>query len=242
MKLNFNSKNFRQEFLDPIKDVNKGGKTPIFTEGNKIYSISAYDQNSVFLYNTYKPVSISDPRPRFNINLERLKKALMCIPEDKQFIEVSIEDNKLSYKDDRLSANICLIEDQIVIVPKFNLDTFKNCPFDFKVKIPQEKIKEIKLCMDFANETSKFYITNNKGKLMLVFGDKLTKHNDDITVFLSDKFEGNLNENVYDITILRLTTQFKSDILMNIADNGALWMKINLDNSELNYITTQLKK
>lgn len=224
-------------------EINKNGRTPIFVENDELYTVSVYDNNAVYLYNTYKPVSIDEPRNRFNINLEKLKKVLACVPSsDKPFVEVSIQDNKLSYKDAFLSANICLIEDQLAVVPKFNVETFKKFNFGFKTTITKDKIMDIKRCMDFATETSKFYIKNKEGKLYIIFGDKLTTYNDDITVFITDKFEGDLNENIYDISILKLTTRFNSDIVVNIADNGALLVKLIQDNSILNYITTQLKK
>jgi hypothetical protein len=243
VKLKFNSKNFLSEFVAPILEINKSGRTPIFVEDDKLFSISIFDNNAVYLYNTYKPVSIEEPRARFNISLEKLKKALACVPtSDSPFVEVTVQDNTLSYKDEMLSANIRLIEDQLAVVPKFNVETFKKFNFGFKASMTKEKIMDIKRCMDFATETSKFYIKNNEGKLYIIFGDKLTNYNDDITVFLTDKFEGDIAENIYDISILKLTTRFNSDIVVNIADNGALLVKINQDNSELNYITTQLKK
>lgn len=224
-------------------EINKSNRNPIFVEDGKVYSISSYDNNEVYLYNIYTPASIEEPRNRFNINLDKLKKVLACVPtSDSPFVEIEVENNILSYKDNVISANLRLIEDQLAVVPKFSIERFKEFKFPFKTTISKDKIMDVKRCMDFASETSKFYIKNKDGKLFFVFGDKLTNYNDDITVFITDKFEGTLSENIYDITILKLTLKFNSDIIVNISDNGAMLFKINLDNSELNYITTQLKK
>ena len=157
-------------------------------------------------------------------------------------MELVIDKGILSYKDTTISTNIKLIENSIIAVPKFNVNTFKSFEFNFSTKITQAKVMELKRAMDFASDTSKFYISNEDGKIFITFGDKQVSYSDDIKVVLSDSFDGELTQNIYDISILKLTTRFNNDMLLKIGTNGALCIQLIQPNSELNYITTQLKK
>ena len=68
------------------------------------------------------------------------------------------------------------------------------------------------------------------------------KHENDIRVLVCSDFQGNFKEKVYDISIMRLFFNLKSDATIKIGENGALLIQIKKDNSTLNYLTTLLKK
>jgi hypothetical protein len=223
-------------------EVNKAGKTAIFIDENKLYSISAFNENYAYLYNIYTPVEISDKIDRFNLNIEKLKKALFCISNEQQFIDLDVSSESLSYRDKALNINLRLIEDSVVALPKFNITAFKNFNFPFSTTISSNKLLELRRAMDFASETSKFYLSQEQDGIYVCFADKQTSYNDDIKFLINTEYTGNISENIYDTSIIKLVSRTSNDIEVKIGDNGVCAMVVKGDNSELNYITTRLKK
>jgi len=240
VKLHLNSKNFQTDFITPILEVIKDGRCAVFCENEEIYSVSVVNGLGVYLYNTYKPVKIEEPLPRFNVNLEKLKKGMLCIGNE--FVDFDIEKSNLSYKDDTVKLSVRLLEDNSVNVVRFNVETFKNFPFDFEMKIAVDDLVALRRSINFAADTTKFYLQQDEESIYILFGDKQAQHSDSIRVFLTKEFKGTIGENIYDTAILNLILKQKDDIHLKVSANGALLMQIERGSSTLRYITTKLKK
>jgi hypothetical protein len=240
MILNINLVDFYSNFLNVLLDANKEGKTAIFVNEEYLYAISAINNNSIFLYNTYKPVSVSSIIPRINLNASKLKTALTCI-KDKEEVILSVEDNKLAYKDDNIKFHVRLLNDNIVAVPNFNINTFNNLQFDFSMKLTRKLVNELKKGDAFCAESNKFYFSIQNGKPCFTFGDKTNSHVNEMCIALDTEYTGNTVESVFESSILRMLFKTSNDITMRLNEK-VLMFEIETDNSRQVYLTTKLKK
>jgi hypothetical protein len=240
MILNINLVDFYSNFLNVLLDANKEGKTAIFVNEEHIYAISAINNNSIFLYNTYKPISVSGIIPRINLNASKLKTALTCV-KDQEEIALIVEDNKIAYKDENIKFHVRLLNDNIVAVPNFNINTFNNLKFDFSMTLTRKLVNELKKGDTFCAESNKFYFSIQNDKPCFTFGDKTNSHVNEMCIALDAKFQGTIPESVFESSILRMIFKTTNDIVMRVNEK-VLMFEIETDNSRQVYLTTKLKK
>lgn len=246
MKITFDLNSFKTEFLNPILEVNKEGKAAIFVEEDKIYCLTAINNNSIVLYNSYKPFRMEDAVTRFNVNLGKLAKAILCAKPQSNLVTITVnqtrENNNLSYEDESTKFNIRLIDDKLITLCSLNKKAIDNLVTDTEIIVTKDALVDIKKASDFASETSKFYIEDIGGKIYFFFGDKLSNSDNGINVLVANEYKGSITQNIYDVAFLDLIRTTKSDILFRLHNNGALIGTVQKDNSTLHYLTTQLKK
>jgi hypothetical protein len=245
MLLQINPKCFITEFVNPINELNREGKIAIFCSEGELYSISTTKSRSISLFNTYKPLDVQDYIGRCNINVLKLIKGLQCVGNDEMFITLEFtEDTKVcSFATKEIRFNIRLLDDNIVDVPKFNVEIFKKFKVD-SIDISSDKVINIKKALEFSAETSKFYLEQEDENVFFFFGEKnsSSNHLDDIKILVSDQVNTTVPNKIYDIDILRLVLKSKNDFSMKLNDNGVMYIEIENANSNLKYITTPLIK
>jgi hypothetical protein len=242
MKLLLNNKDFQKNFIKPVISISKDEKTAILTEGNKIFSIIRSD--NVYLYATYQPNQIDDSVERFNLNLSQLKKGLECIGKEKEFIELDVQKDRrqLMYADDKLKFTVKLIEDSALEQVYINMKTMETWNPGIRFTLSETALSELKKAKNFA-KSLKFYIQQNDGNVYFYIGDKLADHEDDIRVFITSEYTGNIQEFIYPIDVLDLLFENKGDIEVKITDDrGALIFQVNESSSILRYLVIPTKK
>ena len=111
MRIKINPKQFQSEFIGPILDINKAGKTALFCEDSEIYTtFLADDGSSVSFYQRYIPLAIQDPIQRVNVDLNKLSQGLNCITSNPESIILVLEDKKIKYKDHAVHFEIRTLE------------------------------------------------------------------------------------------------------------------------------------
>lgn len=240
MKLTLNLKSFISEFVDPVTEVNKDGKTAIFIADGKINTICALKNYTVYLYNEFTPISIENPIERFNVNLAKLSKALL-LADPGGFVTLEVDGNNIKYVGNNMFV-IKQIDSNLINIPKFNINILKNMDTVFETSIGKNRIKDLKIAIDVTKQTEKFYIENIDGKIYIMFGDKLQDHQNITKVLINDQFTGEISENVYNTSILNLILKENSDIILKTSSNNALLMQVKNEFSTLNYLTPLLKK
>lgn len=244
MILTVNPTTFQKEFLAPILEINKEGKSAIFFEEDRLYSLSQSADHRVILYNTFSPTSVIDLIPRINVNIPRLIKALNCLKKTENFISFEIEGNNLMYKDDIIKFNFKLLGDNLLKIPAVKAENITKFPFTSQIYIDAETMKDIKRVLDFSINTDKFYIDQEGDKIYFYFGDRAADDcnlQDDMRLLISDKFHGEFNSTIFSTEILKFMQKSKNDIVLKIGQNAML-AEIANDDSTLNYITTSIKK
>jgi hypothetical protein len=243
MKITINPKEFINHFINPINDLNKEGKISIFTDENVLYSVSTTKSRTIHLYNTYQPLSIIDPVERCSLNITRLIKGLQCVNSEESFIslDISPETGNLSFSTEDIKFNVRLLDDNLVNVPKFNVNAFRQFHIDHTIEINSDKVTNIRKALDFSSDTCKFYLELENGKLFFYLGDKSATQYDNIRIFVAD-CASQVPQKAYDVDILKLVLKFKNDFSMKLNDNGVMYIEIENPNTNLKYITTPLVK
>jgi hypothetical protein len=243
MIVQINPKEFVNDFVNPINDLNKEGKIAVFCCDGELYSIST-KARAIYLYNTYKPLHISDVKDRFSLNVLKLVKGLQCIGSDEMFVSLELTDDSCNFSSKDIRFNIRLLDDNLVEVPKFNLDNFKKFIVHHTVEISSEKILNIRKALEFSNDTVKFYIEQEDQNVFLFFGDKnsTSNHSDNIKILIAENVDTSLPLKAYDVDILKLVLKSKNNFSIKLNDNGVMYIEIENSNSNLKYITTPLIK
>lgn len=245
MKIQLLPKEFISNFINPINEVHKEGKLSFFTnEESEIYSVCTTKSQTIRLYNTYKPLVISEPIPRVSINILKLVKGLQCLNTEESFVtlEFSEESQSCKFNTDEIKFNIRLLDNNLVEVPKFNVETFKQFKIDYSIDVSAEKVINIKKALEFSADTHKFYLEQDQNKLYFYFGDKNAQQYDDIKVLVSENLDTVIPQKPYDIEIIKLVLKSKNDFSIKLSDRGVMYIEIENPNSNLKYITTPLIK
>lgn len=245
MKIQILPKEFITNFINPINEVHKEGKLSFFTNTeSEIYSVCSTKSQTIRLYNTYKPLVLSEPIPRISINVLKLVKGLQCLNTEEAFVtlEFSEESNSCKFVTDDIKFNIRLLDNNLVEVPKFNVDSFKQFKIDHTIDISVDKVANIKKALEFSSDTHKFYLEQDSNKLFFYFGDKSAQQYDDIKVLVSDNVESEIPQKAYDIEIIKLVLKSKNDFSIKLSDRGVMYIEIENPNTNLKYITTPLIK
>lgn len=243
MIIQINPKEFVRDFIDPINDLNKQGKIAVFHENGELYSISTKNR-AIYLYNTYKPLHSEDAKDRFSINVLKLVKGLECVGSDEMFVSLEISKDSCSFSSKDIRFNIRLLDDNLVEVPKFNLDNFKKFVIHHTINIDSDKMLNIRKALEFSNGAVKFYIEQENSDVFFYFGDKnsTSNHSDDIKILVAEGIETKIPDKCYDVDILKLVLKLKNDFSIKLNDNGVMYVEIENPNSNLKYITTPLLK
>lgn len=246
MIIQINPKEFITEFINPINDLNREGKIALFANDKELYSITTTKSRTINLYNTYKPLYIEDSLDRCSLNVLKLIKGLNCLSSEEVLVSLEISKDKgnCSFETKDIKFNIKLLNDNLVEVPKFNIDIFNKFTIHHKIPIDADKVINIKKALDFSSDTSKFYLEQEDNNVFFYFGDKnsSSNHLDDIRILVSENVTTDIPKKIYDVDILKLVLKFKNDFSMKLNDNGVMYIEVENNNSNLKYITTPLIK
>lgn len=243
MLIQINPKEFINDFINPINDLNKEGKIAVFYSQGELYSISTKSR-AIYLYNTYKPLDIQDSKDRFSLNVLKLVKGLQCISNEEMFVSLEITQDSCSFSSKDIRFNIRLLDDNLVEVPKFNLENFKKFTVHHTINISADKILNIRKALDFSGDAVKFYIEQENSDVFFHFGDKnsTSNHSDNIKILAAQDIHTKIPDKSYDIDILKQVLKLKNDFSIKLNDNGVMYIEIENANSNLKYITTPLIK
>lgn len=248
MIIAINPKSFITDFINPVNEVNKEGRVIINYDEteDELYSVSENKISTIKLYNTLKCAEIKDPLKKFAINTLRLNKGLSCIDSEHTLIDLEIDEKQknLNYNGDDLRFSIKLLNEALIPVPKFNVETFKKFPFEYKIEVNATNFKNLQKALIFSSETGKFQVSQEDDKIYFNFGEMNSTSNDtdSMKILMCSNYTEQIPCRIYDAELLRLIIKTRSDFTMNLNQNGVLFVGIQTNNTKLNYITTPLKK
>lgn len=246
MIVQINPKEFITNFVNPTNELNKEGKLALFSNGTELYSLSTTKARTIHLYNTYKPINIENYIERVSINVLKLIKGLQCISTDNHFISINFskETSVCSFATNEIKFNIRLLDDNLVDVPRFNIETFNKFEIHHTINISVDKVNNIKKALAFSTDAVKFYLEQEGESIFFFFGEKnsTSNHLDDIRILVADDVKTEVPKKIYDIDILQFVLKSKNDFSMKMNNNGVMFIEIDNTNSNLKYITAPLIK
>lgn len=246
MDIIVNKKTFLNKLLIPISKFTD--QTTLNFTNDYIDSIAytTLDKQSIILYAKiiYKASTpITEPL-KLNIgSIKKLISAFNCIKDD--IVELSIEQNNISYNSIDSKFRFHLKEDISIERPTINLEKIDKTIFDVQLVLNNEKLSEMLKACGYSSDSDKVYIYTSNNAVVCDMTDKTIQNLDSISVTLADSFIGTP---LFDPIILRndifkIISSIKFDECeLKINTKGIVVFEIKDDESKLKYITTSLIK
>jgi len=192
-----NSIQIPKQYLEKIlKPVNRLTESCVLkTDKDGLFSICSSADNTVILYAKIKLPEEIREEVRLNIiSIKKLLSGLECLGQEGEFsIEYHNNHIKCSNKDsegEKTHFKYHLVDDAIVRECPININKIAGLNFDTKFVLTRDKIKQIMSGYAFASDSSKVYFSTNDGKVYVELDDKTLQNIDNITINVTNSFEG----------------------------------------------------
>jgi len=236
-----NKDNFIQNFLNPVSRLNSSATLNIYDNISTI----VHNNSNIFLKAIYD-INWDDQPEEGTVCLPdtvKLIKILSCLDENN--IHLKIEKNHIKYDSQYNRFIYHLFDDSLIDNNPFDFNKINNITFDTKFKLTKEKNNAILKALPFVTETSKVYIKTENTNVYAELSDKKLQNVDSYTTLLADHYDGeDLDyELILDIELFRLisTLNFNNAIVNINNQYKMLMIKINIDNSDLTFVSTSYK-
>lgn len=221
-----NLNEFISSFLAPLSKVNNTCVIKIAETGYSSLLSSA--DGALILYCSFKEKL--DIEGTLNIpDLGRLIKILSCINSD-ETIDITFNDNNISYKSDDIRFKYHLLEDGIILAPPINIDKIKEIDYNTVIEITHESFLNLLKSSTFAVDTDKLYFFTKDGHVYGELTDQQKHNSDSVTRKLAGQYQGDPITDSIPISF---------DVMRTIANNRAEKIKV-LVNTDLSILTFEV--
>ena len=236
-----NKDNFIQNFLNPVSRLDSAASLDI----NSNISTIVHNNSNIFLKAEYK-VGWED-HPEQNIvclpDTVKLIKILSCLDEDD--IQLEIQENCIKYNSNVNRFTYHLFDSSITKNTAFDFNKIDDITFNTNFKLTKEKNNAILKALPFVTESSKVYLKTENTHIYAELSDKKLQNVDSYTTLLAKEYDGDeLNyELILDIELFRLISILSFSEAMIYINNEykMLMIKLDLDNSNLTFVSTSYK-
>ncbi len=242
-----------KEYLEKIlKPINRLTESCVLkTDNSGLFSICSSADNTVILYAKVKLPTDQKEAIRLNIiSIKKLLSGLECLGNNGEFsIEYNNNHIKCSNKDnngEKTHFKYHLVDDTIVRECPININKISQLNFDTEFTLSKDKIKQIMAGYAFASDVSKIYFSTKEGKVYAELDDKTLQNVDNITINISENFEGQPVSEAIPITteVFKNLASCKTDVKVKINNQYKVFIFQNKEDTdvELKYIISALVK
>lgn len=203
--ITLNKKEISNQFLIPISRISE--ECSLSISPDSISTLINDSTGSIILYGKIKTKTGITENINLNFkDLRKLIKVFDCIQEENFELKIGENASTINYKSTNLSFKFHLVMDSVIKKSTVSLDKISKLSFDSDFEITNDKIKEIIKCSIFTTNTDKIYFYTKDGIVFAELTDKATQETDNITLNISDKYNGlNINNPLpFNLEILRL--------------------------------------
>lgn len=212
-----NKIDFVKYFLSPISKISDASVLEL--SESKLKCLTCTSDNSVIFYVEFPVETDSEDSVFLNCpDIKKLIKALDVIKSNSD-IGFEIENNNLSYNQNKIKFKYHLQEDGIIKRPKLVLSKLNDTEFHSSFILTSESIKELIKGSVFSTDSNKAYISSYDEGIYAELTDKTRNNIDTITIKISDTLEGE--------SIIALPLNFEIFRLMDINSISDINVKIN---------------
>lgn len=230
-------KNEFVKYLDALSKVSDLASLQIKTD--KIISLLANSENTLYVIGEMN--HDNDLEVEMNCpSLSKLKKLISLIPSDDD-VDLSLDENNLSYKSKGVKFKYHLYDDGIISKPKLTLEKVKNFEYDIEFDISKDFISKILKLTPNVVTNKIYFTTDDESRLFVEIKDDTKPNSDSLSVLLSDNVDFSLNfvfkiDNLQAITFSDFTTfRFNTKL-------GLCSMISSSNGYKIEYITPSLTK
>ena len=236
-----NKDNFIQNFLNPVSRLNSAATLEI----RDTISTIVHNNSNIFLKAEYN-IDWDDHSHTDTICLPdtvKLIKILSCL--DQTDIHLEIEKNCITYSDSSNRFKYHLFDDNLTSNNAFDFNKINDIIFNTNFKLTREKNNAILKALPFVTESSKVYIKTEDTNIYAELSDKKLQNVDSYTALIADEYNGDEldYELILDIELFRLisTLNFVEATIHINNKYKMLMIKLNLENSNLTFVSTSYK-
>jgi hypothetical protein len=242
-------KTFLEKLLKPVNRLSESCVLKTDTQG--LFTICSSPDNTVILYARINiDIDLKDPLRLNIINISKLLSGLDCLGNEGSFsIEHNQNNIKCSMKSDdgeNTHFKYHLVDDTVVRECPIKIDKIAKLNFDTNFVITNSKIKQIMSGYAFASDLTKIYFYTKEGKVYAEINDKTLQNVDNISLKISDEFNG---EEIHTPTpisteVFKNLATCRTDVNVKINNQFKVFIFQNKDDNdvELKYIVSALVK
>jgi len=232
---------FLNNFLLPISKVAESAV--LIVKPGQITSLIATSDNTIIVSAQYNDDKINITKTLNVPDIKKFCRILACIEE--QEIEFNLESNNIGYSSSAIRFKYHLYEDNIISLPKINIEKLKALNFDGKFSLTQSAITSLIKGSVIATDTNKLYLTFRDG---IVYGDltDLTRANtDSYGMKLTEDYQGQpfIKPIPLNFEIFRIIScmKFKTIDAQLITKMGVLMFDTTLESTNLKFVISALE-
>lgn len=244
------SKTYLEKILKPVSRITPSCVLKI--KKDVLYTICSSKEGGILLYASTKLPIEFEEEIRLNIlDIKKLLTGLHSLGEEGEFsIELGSNYLKIQNQDHegfKTHLNVFLASDNLVKESVLRVDKILGLGFDTDFIIDANKAKQIVAASSFASEVGKLYFFENEGVLSAEINDKTTHNVNNITVPITNKWNGRTLDAEFPISleIFKFLLTVKNDILVKINHDKKIFFFNVIDDTntvELKYIVSALIK
>ena len=228
-------------FLIPVSKVSDSAVLKIAPGG--ISTIIATNDNTVIVSATYSDDSIDITKTLNVPDIKKFCRILSCIEDTAVSFDVST--NNIGYTSQSVRFKYHLYEDNIISLPKINIEKLKALAFDGKFTLSHNSIISLVRGSAIATDTNKLYLSVRDNIISGDLTDLSRANTDSYGMKLSDDYSGQsfskpipLNFEIFRIISCM---KFKSIDVQLITKMGVLIFDTILESTNIKFVVSALE-
>jgi hypothetical protein len=232
---------FLTNFLSPVSKVSDSAVLKV--EPGLITTLIATSDNTIIVNAVYSDAKINITKTLNVPDIKKFCRILSCI-EDKE-VTFNVESNHIDYSSAATRFKYHLYEDNIISLPKINIEKLKKLAFDAKFSLTNVAISTLIKGSAIATETNKLYLTYKDGALLGDLTDLSRANTDSYGMKLTEDYDGQpfVKPIPLNFEIFRIIScmKFKTIDTQIVTSMGVLMFDINLESSNIKFIVSALE-
>jgi hypothetical protein len=200
---------FLKYFLQPISKVSDS--CCVVLNESKLSSVVSSPDNAIILnvkYTLDQPVSTNDD---IILNIPDIKKLIRALDviEDES-INLIIDKNNLSYKNNNIAFKYHLLENGVINRPKINVEKINSFKIDTKFSLSDKSLNEIIKASTFSVDSNKAYFYTDSNKVHVELTDRTRPNMDSFSTEASPEYSGSeISSICLNLEIIRILSSNK---------------------------------
>jgi len=242
MTLNITDKDrFINDFLTPVSRVAESAVLNV--QPGSITTLIATGDNTIVINAQYNDESIDVTRTLNVPDIKKFCRILSCIDEQK--ISFNLETNSIGYVSSAVRFKYHLYEDNIISIPKINIEKLKKLAFDGNFSITHAAIASLIKGSSIATETNKIYLSVKDNIVHGDLTDATRANTDSYGMRLAEDYSGQQFSKAIPLNfeIFRIIScmKFKTINTQLVTKMGVLLFDTTLESSNIKFVVSALE-
>ena len=224
-----NRSNLISSFLSPISKVSD--RCVIHIDEHNLSCLASTPDGTLILYTKFKHNSKLEGG-ECNLNICDINKIIRIFSYiDEEDMDLNINENSLSYKDDNIQFNYFLLEDGVINSPAVSVDKLRKLEYQTSFELTHDSMNNVNKLASYANDSEKVYFYTDSGYVKGELNDRKRQNINNASIRISDKYKGDEIEKP-------LPIKYENFRIISTSQNGSINTLINKKLSVLLFQTS----